>query len=115
MLGVTNGAYAVAAIGAMMSLVDAGRKSREGVRMGLWGAAQAIAFGAGGLVGTIASDIARFVIGSQAAAYATVFTIEALLFLAAAAMAAKLDIRKEQITGHTPTLRETSAVGSAGA
>ena len=45
MLGVTNGAYAVAAIGSMMALVGAGGEKREGVRMGLWGAAQAFAFG----------------------------------------------------------------------
>jgi len=48
MLGVTNGAYAVAAIGSMMALVGAGGEKREGVRMGLWGAAQALAFGIGG-------------------------------------------------------------------
>ena len=48
MLGVTNGAYAVAAIGSMMALVGAGGEKREGVRMGLWGAAQAFAFGIGG-------------------------------------------------------------------
>ena len=59
MLGVTNGAYAVAAIGSMMALVGAGGEKREGVRMGLWGAAQAFAFGIGGFLGTLASDIAR--------------------------------------------------------
>ena len=37
-LGVTNGVYAIAAIGAMMNLVDAGQRNREGTRMGLWGA-----------------------------------------------------------------------------
>src|SRR5664279_809552 len=44
MLGVTNGAYAVAAIGSMMALVAAGGEQREGVRIGLWGAAQAFAY-----------------------------------------------------------------------
>jgi MFS transporter, BCD family, chlorophyll transporter len=88
-LGVANGAFAVSAIGAMMNLVDRGRESREGVRMGLWGAAQAIAFGLGGFAGTLASDVARFVIGSPVTAYATVFTGEALLFAVAAMLAAK--------------------------
>ena len=32
---------------------------REGVRMGLWGAAQAVAFGLGGILGTAASDLPR--------------------------------------------------------
>jgi BCD family chlorophyll transporter-like MFS transporter len=49
-LGAANGAFAIAAIASMMRLAGEGRKSREGVRMGLWGAAQAIAFGVGGLV-----------------------------------------------------------------
>ena len=32
-LGVTNGAYAVAAIGSMMGLVSVGKEKREGVRI----------------------------------------------------------------------------------
>jgi BCD family chlorophyll transporter-like MFS transporter len=87
LLGLTNGAYAIAAIGSMMSLVDHGTASREGVRMGLWGAAQAIAFGVGGFVGTVAVDIARWVIDSPSMAYATVFIIEGLVFVVAAFIA----------------------------
>ena len=87
MLGVTNGAYAVAAIGSMMALVGAGSEKREGVRMGLWGAAQAFAFGIGGFVGTLASDVARFFLTSPASSYAVVFAAEAGLFVVAAAMA----------------------------
>jgi BCD family chlorophyll transporter-like MFS transporter len=48
-LGVANGAFSIAAIGSMMRLATEGAPGREGVRMGLWGAAQAIAFGLGGL------------------------------------------------------------------
>jgi MFS transporter, BCD family, chlorophyll transporter len=87
MLGVTNGAYAVAAIGSMMALVGAGREKREGVRMGLWGAAQAFAFGIGGFLGTLASDVARYVLTSPALSYSVVFASEAGLFVVAAAMA----------------------------
>ncbi len=86
-LGVTNGAYAVAAIGSMMELVSAGGEKREGVRMGLWGAAQAIAFGIGGFVGTLASDVARLVLSSPALSYASVFAAEAGLFVVSAVMA----------------------------
>ncbi len=86
-LGVANGAFAVAAIGSMMALVGSGRAAREGVRMGLWGAAQALAFGLGGFIGTVASDIARYLIGSPATAYATVFAAEAVLFLLATGLA----------------------------
>jgi BCD family chlorophyll transporter-like MFS transporter len=87
MLGVTNGAYAVAAIGSMMALVGAGGEKREGVRMGLWGAAQAFAFGIGGFLGTLASDIARYVLTSPALSYSAVFASEAALFVVAAFMA----------------------------
>jgi MFS transporter, BCD family, chlorophyll transporter len=87
MLGVTNGAYAVAAIGSMMALVGAGGEKREGVRMGLWGAAQAFAFGLGGFLGTLASDIAHYLLASPDLSYALVFAAEAGLFVVAAAMA----------------------------
>lgn len=89
-LGFANGAYAVAAIGSMMGLAGEGRQSREGVRMGLWGAAQAIAFGCGGFAGAAAVDIARFFMGDALSAYATVFAFEALLFIAAAALATRV-------------------------
>lgn len=86
-LGVTNGVYAIAAIGAMMNLVDAGQRNREGTRMGLWGAAQAISFGTGGLLGTLASDGARYVLASPSHAYSFVFGIEACLFVLAGYLA----------------------------
>lgn len=90
LLGMANGAFSIAAIGSMMRLASEGRESREGVRMGLWGAAQAIAFGLGGLGGAVASDLARWLIGSQGAAYAAVFFVEGLLFIVAAALASRI-------------------------
>ena len=86
-LGVANGAFSIAAIGSMMALAGQGRVAREGTRMGLWGAAQAIGFAVGGVLGTAASDLARWLIGSQVAAYLTVFAAEALLFVVSAALA----------------------------
>jgi BCD family chlorophyll transporter-like MFS transporter len=91
MLGMTNGAYAVAAIGSMMALVGAGGEKREGVRMGLWGAAQAVAFGMGGFLGTLASDTARFLLSSPSLSYSVVFASEAGLFVVAASMAVWVD------------------------
>ena len=90
MLGLANGAFAVAAIGSMMGLVGRGRESREGTRMGLWGAAQAVAFGLGGILATGAVDLARLATGSPAIAYGTVFVAEALLFVWATWWAMKL-------------------------
>ena len=85
--GVANGAFAIAAIAAMMQLVSAGRGSREGVRMGLWGSAQAIAFGLGGFLGAALSDIGRLAFGSLGLAYGVVFLAQAVLFLWAAHLA----------------------------
>nr|WP_216859472.1 BCD family MFS transporter [Sulfitobacter aestuariivivens] len=88
-LGFFNGMFAVAAIGSMMALASQGRGQREGTRMGLWGAAQAIAAGFGGLMGAAAVDIMRSQM-ADGAAFATVFTAEALIFVAAAVMAARI-------------------------
>lgn len=88
-LGAANGAFAVAAIGSMMSLVSTGRERREGVRMGLWGAAQAVAFGLGGFLGTVAIDLTRYLFGSPVLAYALVFAGEAVMFLIAAGLAGR--------------------------
>jgi BCD family chlorophyll transporter-like MFS transporter len=89
-LGIANGAFAVAAIGSMMALAGATRDGREGMRMGLWGAAQAIAFAAGGVFGTAAVDLARQFFDAPVFAYTTVFALEALLFLVAARLGAQV-------------------------
>jgi BCD family chlorophyll transporter-like MFS transporter len=87
LLGVANGAFSIGAIGSMMQLASQGRESREGLRMGLWGAAQGMAFGLGGLAGTAASDLAHWLIASAGSAYASVFAMEALLFVVSAMLA----------------------------
>ncbi len=88
-MGFFNGVFAVAAIGSMMALASQGRSAREGTRMGLWGAAQAIAAGFGGLVGAALVDIFRTSMPTQTA-FGVAFLFEAGLFLAAAAMAARV-------------------------
>ncbi|MBK1697465.1 MFS transporter [Rhodovibrio salinarum] len=90
-LGAANGAFAVAAIGSMMSLAGQGQQQREGTRMGLWGASQAVAFGLGGLLGTVAIDVTRMITDQVAVAYGAVFASQAALFLIAAVLAARID------------------------
>ncbi|TPG15884.1 MFS transporter [Sphingomonas koreensis] len=84
LLGFANGVFAVAAIGAMMGLAGAGNGRREGIRMGVWGASQAIAFGLGGLIGAVGVDAGRALTGTTATAFMAVFGAEAVLFIAAA-------------------------------
>jgi BCD family chlorophyll transporter-like MFS transporter len=58
--------------------------------VGLWGAAQAIAFGAGGLIGATASDVSRMLIDEPGLAYGLVFFLEAALFVVAAWLATRI-------------------------
>ncbi|WP_198375008.1 BCD family MFS transporter [Neoroseomonas rubea] len=89
-LGVGNGTFAAAAIASMMKMVGEGQAKREGTRMGMWGAAQAVAFGIGGLAGAAAVDIARVALGAPHVAYAFVFIVDALIFVVAAMLAARI-------------------------
>ena len=98
-LGVANGAFAVAAIGSMMSLASEGGAGREGIRVGLWGAAQAIAFGLGGFLGTMAADIARALAADPGTAYGAVFAGEGVLFLVSALLAARIG---RKLSARTP-------------
>ena len=87
LLGLCNGVFAVSAIGAMMALAGQGGESREGIRMGVWGASQAIAFGLGGLSGAVGVDAMRRITGADGVAFSNVFAVEAGLFLVAALLA----------------------------
>jgi MFS transporter, BCD family, chlorophyll transporter len=87
LMGITNGVYAIVAIGAMMNLVSAGHRNREGTRMGVWGASQAISYGTGGFLGTLASDTTRHLVSSVSLSYALVFAAEAGLYVIAACLA----------------------------
>lgn len=86
-LGLFNGIFAVAAIGSMMGLAGAGKGSREGIRMGVWGASQAIAFAAGGFLGAVGVDVGRQLFAETSTAFLVVFALEAALFVAAAGIA----------------------------
>lgn len=101
-LGFATGAFAAAAIASMMQLAGAGR---AGTRMGLWGAAQAIAFAIGGFAGAVLADIARAALGSAAAGYGAVFLFQAGLFLVAAVLAARLTVAPRPLFP-TPPLKE---------
>jgi len=94
-LGFANGVFAVAAIGTMMTLAGGGGGAREGIRMGLWGAAQAIAFGLGGFLGTVSIDATRAITGDVPLSFALVFGAEAALFLAAALIALRIGARPD--------------------
>ena len=97
-LGIANGSFAVAAIASMMMLAGYGSSGREGLRMGLWGAAQAIAFGLGGFLGTVGIDVASLIFTELASVYGLVFSIEALLFLLAAVIG--LRVKTPELTNN---------------
>lgn len=89
-LGFANGVFAVSAIAMMMSLAGAGDTARPGLKMGVWGAAQAMAFGLGGFAGAAGLDAMRQVIASTPDAFAVVFAAEGALFIAASALMLRL-------------------------
>ncbi|MEM7764029.1 MAG: BCD family MFS transporter [Pseudomonadota bacterium] len=90
LLGLANGVFAVAAIGSMMQLVSQGNAGRQGVRMGVWGSAQAIAMGAGSIIGTLLVDLARIVSGEVTLAYLSVFALQTALFIVSALLALRI-------------------------
>ncbi|WP_240663076.1 BCD family MFS transporter [Sphingomonas sp. UV9] len=101
LLGMANGVFAVAAIGAMMTLagsVQADGRRQAGLRMGVWGAAQAIAFGLGGLLGAVGVDLGRSRIGSPATVFTLVFLVEALVFVVAAGLAMRRPGRQQRLS-----------------
>jgi len=98
-LGLANGAFSIAAIASMMRLAVVGGGGKEGVRIGLWGGAQAIAFGLGGLLGAGASDLARSIFTNPSSAYSSVFFIEAILFIASAYMASLVESKQSSASG----------------
>jgi BCD family chlorophyll transporter-like MFS transporter len=108
-LGFGNGVFAVASIGSMMGLAGAGEKTREGVRMGVWGASQAIAFGLGGLLGALGLDAARHALGDDGAAFQLVFAIEAGAFVLAAILAIKATGEAAMRMGAAQAKREVYA------
>jgi BCD family chlorophyll transporter-like MFS transporter len=108
LLGVANGAFSIAAIATMMRLAGAGGPGREGTRMGLWGAAQALAFGLGGLVGTGASDLAHGLLGGHRSAYASVFALQAVMFAVSAVVALRLATPRAAPSAATAPLNDPS-------
>jgi len=107
-LGFCNGVFSVAAIGAMMGLAGAGEKTREGIRMGVWGASQAVAFGFAGLLGAAGRDTAVALLGDLGRSYQIVFAAEGLLFVLAAILALR-------VAGTRPSLaRRAPGSSSAG-
>ena len=108
-LGLGNGAFAVAAIASMMTLASEGAVKRDGVRMWLWGAAQAIAFALGGFLGTVGVDVSRMLVADPALAYGLVFALEALLFVAAASIALTLRA-SPPVDGRSPSIGEIAMV-----
>ncbi|QLF68503.1 BCD family MFS transporter [Peteryoungia desertarenae] len=97
LLGAMNGAFAVAAIGTMMLLASNGASANEGMRMGVWGAAQAISFGLGGVLGTVLLDLGRLLLGDNREAFALVFGFEALLFLLSSLIALRITAHKKRL------------------
>lgn len=87
-LGFGNGLFVVGAIGSMMRLAVQ-RAEAAGIRMGVFGAAQAISAGLAGLIATGTLDLLRLGQG-DAAAYGALFYLQAAIFVLAGAVAMRV-------------------------
>lgn len=108
-LGFFNGMFAVAAIGSMMGLAGEGEGPREGIRMGVWGAAQALGFAAGGFFGAVGVDLGRGLMGADAPAFGLVFVLEAGLFLASALIASRIGAPASSVASPVTGARHVQA------
>ncbi len=87
MLGLANGVFAIGAIGSMMALTGDKTDGRAGLRLGVFGAAQALAYATGTMSGAIGVDAAKALLESPLRGYLAVFSVEAVLFAGSAFLA----------------------------
>lgn len=87
LLGLANGVFAIGAIGSMMALTGDKTDGRAGLRLGVFGAAQALAYAVGTMAGAVGVDTATAVLASPLRGYLAVFSVEAVLFAASAFLA----------------------------
>ena len=76
--------------------------------------ASLVAFGLGGLLGTVAVDVTRLFLGSPIAAYGTVFAAQAVLFVISAVLAARVGLPGSQSTVRLAVAGNASMAGMGG-
>jgi MFS transporter, BCD family, chlorophyll transporter len=99
LLGVANGVFAIGAIGSMMARSGDVADRKAGLRLGVFGAAQAVAYAIGGFAGAAGVDVGRRLMGSTMGGYVSVFAVEGVLFAIAAVLAWRsgADERADQV------------------
>ena len=98
LLGLANGVFAIGSIGSMMDLTGDKSDGRAGLRLGVFGAAQALAYATGTMAGAVGVDTAKLLLDSPLRGYLAVFSVEAVLFGASALLALRSASRE---AGHT--------------
>jgi BCD family chlorophyll transporter-like MFS transporter len=98
LLGLANGVFAIGSIGSMMALTGDKSDGRAGLRLGVFGAAQALAYATGTMAGAVGVDTAKLLLDSPLRGYLAVFSVEAVLFGASALLALRSASRE---AGHT--------------
>jgi MFS transporter, BCD family, chlorophyll transporter len=90
-LGAGMGVFNIGALSMMMDMTVPGE---TGSLMGAWGMAQALANGAGQLVGGVLRDAGLALTGSAPIAYSVIFCVSIVMCFAAINLMAKVDIQK---------------------
>ncbi|WMS42695.1 MFS transporter [Acuticoccus sp. MNP-M23] len=89
LFGFANGMFAGGAVASMFGLSGMGKEHREGTRLGAFGLAQATGFGVGLFLGAALLDVASAAAGAMPG-FAVVFSVEGVLFVAAALLALRI-------------------------
>jgi len=89
-------------------MLDMTTAEQAGLFIGAWGLADALARGAGMLLGGVLRDIVSVATGNPSSGYITVFLIEALMLASSLLLLRALDVRA--FRNHQPTLTELVAL-----
>jgi BCD family chlorophyll transporter-like MFS transporter len=109
LLGLGTGLSTVANLSLMFDFTVPGM---TGLYIGAWGFSNALSRLAGSILGGVMRDVVNQATGSALSGYLVVFTLEALMLLAAAVMLTRLDIQKFKKGVEEPSFAEKVALAA---
>ncbi len=109
LLGIGTGLSTVANLSLMFDFTVPGM---VGLYIGAWGFSNALSRLIGSILGGVVRDVVHQITGAALSGYLVVFTLEALMLLAAAIMLTKIDIQKFQKGVEEPSFAEKVALAA---
>jgi BCD family chlorophyll transporter-like MFS transporter len=109
LLGIGTGLSTVANLSLMFDLTVPGM---VGLYIGAWGFSNALSRLTGSILGGVVRDVVTQISGAPLSGYLVVFSMEALMLLAAAIMLIQIDVKKFQKSVEEPSLLEKAALAA---